>query len=176
MNEIDYAVIALVVMSIIVGVVRGAIREVINFAGWILAFVLAHAYAQPLAAQIADWMAEPAYRVIVAWLALFVAVLVVSALLASLVSALVQRLGLGGLNQMFGALIGLLRGAVVLLVLTLAAGMTKFPQSALWKNAAATPWLEVAALHARALLPETLASRIAYRDLKPRQSARYQQL
>jgi membrane protein required for colicin V production len=100
---------------------------------------------------------------VVAWMSIFLFVLVISALIASLISELVRKLGLGGLNRTFGALIGMLRGALVLLVLTLAAGMTRFPQSALWKSAAFTPWLEVAALHARALLPESLASRITFR-------------
>lgn len=170
MNELDYAVIALVAMSVIVGMVRGAIREIINVAGWILALILAGTFAQNLAIYFADWMTEPAYRLIVAWLAIFLVVLVISALLASLASELVRKLGLGGLNRTFGAFIGLLRGALVLLVLTLAAGMTKFPQSAMWKNAAATPWLEVAALHARALLPESIASRIIYRAPKLQQA------
>ena len=163
MNELDYAIIALIAISIMVGIVRGAIREIINFAGWIVAFILAHAFAQSLAGHFADWMTEPIYRMVVAWVSIFLFVLVISAMLASLVSELVRKLGLGGLNRTFGAMIGLLRGVLVLLVLSLAAGMTKFPQSALWKSAAATPWLEVAALHAPALLPESLASRITYR-------------
>jgi membrane protein required for colicin V production len=174
-NELDYAIIALVVVSVIVGVVRGAIREVINFAGWILAFFLAHAFSRDLAGYFADWMAEPVYRTIVAWLSIFLLVLVIAALFASLVSELVRKLGLGGLNQSLGAVIGLLRGVLVLLALTLAAGMTKFPQSALWKSAAATPWLEAAALHARALLPESLASRITYQAPNPRQALAWQQ-
>ncbi len=175
MNELDYAIIALVALSMVVGIVRGAIREVINFAGWILAFVLAHAFAQVLAGYFADWMAEPIYRIVVAWVSIFLLVLVLAALLASLVSELVRKLGLGGLNRAIGAVIGLLRGALVLLVLALAAGMTKFPQSALWKNAAATPWLEVAALHARAFLPESLASRINYRIPVLRQATGWRQ-
>ena len=170
MNELDYAVIALVAISVIVGVVRGAVREVIHVGGWIVAFALAHAYAQSLSAHFADWMTEPVYRVIVAWLAIFLSVMVISSLLASLVSELVRKLGLGGLNRILGAIIGFLRGGLVLLVLTLAAGMTKFPQSVLWKSAAATPWLEVAALHARALLPESLAARIIYRSPKLQQA------
>ncbi len=175
MNELDYAIIALAAISVIVGIVRGAIREVINFAGWIVAFVLAHAFAQSLAAYFADWMAEPVYRLVVAWMSIFLFVLVVSALIASLVSELVRKLGLGGLDRTLGALIGLARGALVLLVLTLAAGMTKFPQSILWKNAVATPWLEIAALHARALLPESLASRITYRAPALRQASSLRQ-
>ena len=94
----------------------------------------------------------------------------VAGLLASLVSALVRKLGLGGLDQLLGAAIGVVRGAVVLIALALAAGMTKFPQTPLWKNAATTPTLEVAALHARTFLPESLAARIAFRPVKSQQA------
>jgi membrane protein required for colicin V production len=171
-NELDYAVIAVAAISILVGLARGAVREAINLAGWILALLLAHAFAQNLTVYFADWMSEPVFRTALAWLAIFVGVLMVAGLLASLVSALVRKLGLGGLDQLLGAAIGVARGAVVLIVLTLAAGMTKFPQTPMWKNAATTPTLEVAALHARTFLPESLAARISFRVIKPQQAAR----
>ena len=163
MNELDYAIIILVLVSLAVGAWRGAIREIVNIAGWVLAFILAHTFSATLAPYFADWMADPAYRLILSWLIIFVAVLIFAALLASLLSELVRKLGLSGLDRVLGAVIGLLRGCLVVIVLAWAAGMTKFPQSSLWKNAALTPPIEVAALYARALLPESLASRILYR-------------
>lgn len=170
MNELDYAVIVLMAISIAVGVVRGAIREVINIASWVVAFMLARAFAPGVAYYFADWMTEPAYRVALAWVAIFLVVLVIAGLLASLLSELVRKLGLSGLDRTLGAMIGILRGALAVLVLTLIAGMTKVPQTAMWKNAASTPWLEVVAMHARGVLPESLASRISYR-LPPVQAA-----
>lgn len=169
MNALDYAVITLMVISIGVGIVRGAIREVINVGAWVLAFVLAHTFAGTLAGYFAEWMSEPAYRMATAWLAIFMAVLIVAALIASLLSELVRKLGLSSLDRIGGALIGLARGALVILALTLAAGMTRFPQTDLWKKAASTPWLEIVALHARPLLPDGLSSRISYRNHKGQQ-------
>ena len=163
MNELDYAIIAVVLMSIAVGAWRGAIREIINIGAWVVAFILAHAFSGELAPFFADWMVEPVYRMVVSWLIIFVAVLIFAALLASLLSEVVRKLGLSGLDRIVGAMIGLLRGILVIIVMALAAGMTKFPQSALWKNAALTPPVEVAALYARALLPQSLASKILYR-------------
>ena len=163
MNELDYAIIAIALMSVAIGAWRGAIREVINISGWVVAFILAHAFSADLAPFFADWIAEPVYRTVLSWLAIFVAVLIFASLLASLLTELVRKLGLSGLDRLLGAIIGLLRGALVIVVLALAAGMTKFPQSGLWKNAALTPPIEVAALYARALLPQSLASRIVYR-------------
>jgi membrane protein required for colicin V production len=163
MNAVDYVIIALLLMSAAIGAWRGAIREIINIAAWVAAFILAHAFSADLAPYFADWMAEPVYRLVVAWIAIFVAVLIFASLLASLLSELVRKLGLSGLDRLLGAVFGVLRGLLVIVVLALAAGMTKFPQSALWKNAALTPPLEVAALYARALLPASLASKILYR-------------
>ena len=163
MNELDYAIIAVVLVSVCVGAWRGAIREVINISGWVLAFFLAHALSATLAPYFADWMAEPVYRTVVAWIVIFVAVLIFAALLASLLSEVVRKLGLSGLDRLLGAMVGLLRGAIVVIVLALAAGMTKFPESAIWRNATFTPPVEVAALYARALLPQSLASKISYR-------------
>ena len=120
-------------------------------------------FSADLAPYFADWMVEPGYRVIVSWILIFVAVLVFASLLASVLSELVRKLGLSGLDRVLGALIGLFRGALVMVVLALAAGMTKLPQSLLWKNAALTPSIEIAALYARALLPQSLGSRILYR-------------
>ena len=163
MNELDYAIIIVVLVSLAICAWRGAIREIINIGGWVVAFILAHAFSASLAPYFADWMAEPVYRQVVAWIVIFVAVLIFAALLASLLSELVRKLGLSGLDRLLGAAIGVLRGVLVVVVLALAAGMTKFPQSALWKNATLTPPIEVVALYARALLPQNLASRILYR-------------
>lgn len=163
MNELDYAVIAVLLLSVAIGAWRGAVREIINFGGWVLAIILAHSYSSALSPYYADWMTEPVYRVVVAWLVIFVSVLILAALLASLLSELVRKLGLSSVDRVLGAIIGSLRGALVIIVLALAAGMTKFPQTALWKNAALTPSIEIAALYARALLPQSLASKILYR-------------
>ena len=164
MNELDYAIMAVLLLSLAIGAWRGGIREIINIGGWVVAFILAHAFSATLAPYFADWMAEPVYRLIVAWIVIFVAVLIFASLLASLLSELVRKLGLSSLDRVLGAMVGLLRGTLVVIVLALAAGMTKFPQSTLWKGAILTPPVEIAALYARALLPESLAAKILYRS------------
>ena len=163
MNELDYFIIVVLLISIGIGVFRGAVREVLNIVGWVLAFILAYEFAPSLAANFADWAAEPTVRLVVAWVAVFLMVLVVVGLIASLLSELMRKLGLGALDRGVGGAIGLFRGAIVLVALTLAAGLTKLPQSVIWRQSASAPALEVAALYARTALPESMASRIKYR-------------
>ena len=54
MSVVDYAVVALLVLSVGAGVMRGAIREVLNVVGWLLAFGIAHTYAADLAPHFAE--------------------------------------------------------------------------------------------------------------------------
>ncbi len=163
MNAIDYAIIVLMLVSIGVGVVRGAMREVINIIAWVLAFILAHGFAADIAPYFAEWVGEPVARVVLAWVAIFAVVLIAGSLVASLLSEVVRKLGLSTLDRGVGALIGVARGLLVLLVVTLAVGFTKIPQTPLWKNAALTPWLELAALYARGVMPEQVAAKIRFR-------------
>jgi len=163
MNVIDYVVISLMLISISVGVLRGAIREVMNIAGWVLAFIFAHSFAANLAPHFSDWVGEPLARTVLAWLGIFLVALILSALVASLLSEVVKKLGLSALDRSVGAMIGVARGLLVLLAFTLAAGLSKIPQQATWKEAALTPYLEVAALYARGVLPDSIATKIRYR-------------
>lgn len=163
MNGIDYAIIVLMLISIGVGVVRGAIREVINIIAWVLAFILAHGFAVDIAPFFAEWVGEPAARVVLAWVGIFAVVLIFGSLVASLLSEVVRKLGLSTLDRGVGALIGVARGMLVLLLITLAAGFTRIPQTPLWKNAALTPWMELAALYARGVMPGQIAAKIRYR-------------
>ncbi len=163
MNEIDYAILAVLLLSVLIGAWRGAIREVLNIVGWVLSFILAHAYAAELAKQFQEGAIDPALKLIVAWLLIFLVVIVLVSLLASLLSEWAKKLGLGGFDRVLGGVIGFLRGVLVLLALTWAAGLTKVPQSPQWRDSLFAPWLETAALYARGVLPEGIAARIHYR-------------
>ena len=164
MNAVDYAVVVLMLLSVAAGAMRGAIREVLNIAGWVLAYGIAHAFAADLAPMFADWIGEPVARAVLAWAGIFLGVVVVVSLVASLLSEVVRKLGLSGLDRGVGALIGVARGLLVLLAITLAVGLTKIPQSPLWRGAALTPWLELAAMHTRGVLPDAVAAKVRYRN------------
>lgn len=163
MNAVDYAIIVLMLLSIGVGVIRGAIREVMNLIGWVLAFVLAYTYAGSLAPQFSEWVGEPLARTVLAWATIFLSVMVLAALVASLLSEVVRKLGLSALDRGVGALIGFARGMLMLLAITLIVGLTRVPQSAPWREAALTPWLEIVALYAKGVLPDSIAAKIRYR-------------
>ncbi|MFN5191525.1 MAG: CvpA family protein, partial [Burkholderiales bacterium] len=128
------------------------------------------------APMFAEWVGEPAGRTLLAWVTIFLGVVVAASLTASLLSEVVRKLGMSTLDRGVGALIGLARGLLVLLAITLAVGLTKIPQSAIWKEAALTPWMELAALYTRSLLPNSVAEKVRYRAAAAPQRSALRQL
>jgi len=79
------------------------------------------------------------------------------------VSKLLRAVGLGPLDRFLGAVFGVARGVLLLLLCVLVAGLTPLPQQALWRQAWLAPPLETAVLAARPWLPPEVAKRIRYR-------------
>jgi membrane protein required for colicin V production len=80
-----------------------------------------------------------------------------------MIKGAVGAVGLGGADKVIGGIFGLLRGLVILVGFTLAAGLTAFPQTDFWKNAIFSKSLEALAIAVQPLLPAGLAKHIHYR-------------
>jgi membrane protein required for colicin V production len=162
MTAFDYAVLVIVGISILISVIRGLVREVLALLAWLAAFVA----ATFLGAGVAPWMPQAIpteeLRLLTGFLIVFVGVLIAMSLIAMLVSRLIRRAGLGVEDRMFGMLFGVARGAVVVLLLVLLAGLTPLPRDPMWRNAMLSSPLESMALYVKAWLPGELSRRIKY--------------
>jgi membrane protein required for colicin V production len=161
MTWVDYTVIVVLVFSIAWGVWRGLVHEVFSLAGWILAFVAGNLFATPLAAMLPSPM-RPELRVVVAYVLIFVATLVVAALLAALFTRFVKVSVLHSLNRWLGALFGLLRGLVIIVVLAMVAGLTSLPRKPDWLDSATGYSLGQTVVQLRPWLPPAFAARLRY--------------
>ena len=92
---------------------------------------------------------------------MLVSVLVLS-LLSMLVVRLVKAAGLTASDRMLGAVFGVLRGLLIVVVLVLVGGMTSEPQEPYWRKALFSKPLQVMALWAKPLLPEDIARRVSF--------------
>lgn len=159
MTGFDYAVIAIFLISLLLGVKRGLVYEVLSLLGWPLAFVLSKWFA----ANIAPMMpGEETMRAVLAYALVFIAALIVWIVAVRLLSKLVKAVGLGWMDGMMGALFGLLRGALVVLVLVWLGGLTRFPEQPFWRDAQTSRAAEDVALWSKVWLPENIARRIRY--------------
>ena len=160
MTGFDFAVIAILLISLSLGLWRGLVYEVLSLLGWPLAFMLSKLFAGDIA-PLLPIVEEPAHTA-AAYALVFVAVLVVWSVLVWLLSKLVKAIGLGWLNSALGGLFGLLRGALVVLVLVLLAGLTHVPEQTFWLAAKTSKAAENVALLTKTLLPDSIAQRIRY--------------
>lgn len=120
---IDAGVAGVIVLSAILAYSRGLVREALAIAGWIGAAVLAFIFApsaQPLikeAPVIGGFLSDSCELSIIAAFAVVFAIgLIIAALFTPLFSGVIQRSALGGIDQAFGFLFGVLRGVLLVAV------------------------------------------------------------
>lgn len=162
MTAFDFAVLGIIGLSVIVSIWRGVVREVLALLSWIVAFVIAQGYAHVLAGWLPSAIANASLRLLIAFIVLFLLVLLLTALVAILTSKLVRSVGLGPVDRGVGAIFGLLRGMLAVLILVLLCGLTSVPQHPVWREAMLSPPLEAIAVSVAPLLPDELSRRISY--------------
>jgi membrane protein required for colicin V production len=144
-------------LSLVVGAWRGLVYELMSLAGWVTAFVM----AQWLAEDVSDWL--PVWREAAAqvrYALSFVLVFVASVFAASLVSWLLRKVvdtvGLRPADRSLGALFGLMRGVVVLMVLAVVVQLVGLHKEAWWQDSRVTPVLNVLLSGIKPVLPQAL--------------------
>jgi len=162
MTSFDYVVIGITLISLLLGLWRGFVYEVLSLTGWPLAFVVSKLYAGEVEKLLPITQEE--VRVVVAYALIFITALLVWGLVAWLVSRLVKAAGLGGMDSVLGGLFGLLRGALVMLVLVWLLGLSSVPEQAFWRNAQFSRTAEDIALLTKVWLPDNIAQRMRYRN------------
>jgi len=157
-NALDAFILAVLCVSALAGVLRGAGYEFISLGGWVAAFFVARQCSPWLADHELQNIAAPALRNGVAWVVCFVLALLVAGLLATLVRLLLRSTGLGILDRSLGALFGLVRGVVLLMLAIFAAGYTELPHSAMWRTSVLIPPAAAAVAEVAPFLPHLPAA------------------
>lgn len=163
MTAFDYAVLGVMAISLLLGIARGVISEILALAAWLAAFIAARLWAAPAGELMLAELPDPLWRQLAGFVVVLVAVLLLFALLRWLATLLLKASGLRPLDRVLGALFGVARGVLVVLVLVLLAGLTPLPQQQWWRQALSAPPLETAVLAVMPWLPPELAKRIRYR-------------
>ena len=162
MTWFDYVLIAVVGLSALIGIWRGLVREVFALAGWIAAIGVALLFAGEAAMLIPPSLATPLVRTVIAFTVLFLVILVVVSIAGLLFTKAVRAVGLGLADRTLGGVFGFARGALILLVIALAAGLTAVPKEPFWREAKLAPPLETAAIAVKPYLPPALADKVRY--------------
>lgn len=159
---IDYAILGVITLSALVGFFRGFVREAIGLATWVLAFFIAYKLAEPMAGLLENWISVRSVRLAAAFGGLFIITLVIGAIVNYSIAKLVTGTGFAGTDRALGGVFGVLRGAAILVLLVLFAGLTAVPRDDWWQQSIFIAHLQEGALSVRAWLPSGLAEEINF--------------
>lgn len=162
MTAFDWIMVLILAASVILGLLRGLVAEVFSLASWVVAFIAAKLGAAAVAALLPMDVESEGMRNIVGFIVVFLVVMILVMLLGRVIKGAVGAVGLGGADKAVGGAFGLLRGVVILVGLTLVAGLTALPQTDFWKNALSSRVLEMLATEAMPLLPAKVAEHIHF--------------
>ncbi|MCD2514124.1 CvpA family protein [Comamonas endophytica] len=141
MGALDWIFLAIVLASLLLGAWRGLVYELLSLVGWLVAFVAAR-YG---AGNMANWLplggSDPSVQYAVGFVVLFIAVAFAWGLVSSLAKRLIESVGLRPVDRTLGAVFGLLRAALLLVVVTLVVGFTPLRQSEWWQQSVFAPHL-----------------------------------
>ena len=159
---IDVVIISLIALSAILSLFRGFVKEALALITWLIALWVAMAFYEELAAWLSQWIAVPSAQKVTAFGILFVCVLLLGAIVNYLAGKLVDKTGLTGTDKMLGVLFGVARGAVIVAILVLLAGLTPVPQDPWWQDSQFLGYFEDLAMWMRDFLPSEIANNITY--------------
>ncbi len=159
---IDYLILVVIGLSALISVVRGFFKEAISLTGWIIAIWLGLAFSGSLAEWLSDLVSAPSVRIVMAFSMVLVVVLMLTALAIHLVTLMVKKSGLTGTDRMLGVIFGVGRGAIIVGILVLLAGLTPLPKDPWWRESTLLPHFELLAVKIRDLLPADVAEQFQF--------------
>ncbi len=163
MNILDWIVAVLFAFFVALGFRRGFLRELTSLATWFASGALAWLFAADVGPVFSPWFREPAPRTAAGFVAVFVIVFVIGSVLGYLVRRwLLVRPWTRFVNYLLGGGTGAVRGLLVLVLLTLLAGLTPVPRQPWWRDSMFVPPLQNLAQAAAAYLPQDVLRYISY--------------
>ncbi|UOD49378.1 CvpA family protein [Orrella daihaiensis] len=136
MTGFDFALLGIVGASTLLGVIRGLIKELLSLVAFGLAFLAAIWWGPGLAGmRLLNWVSHDYLRLGISYAALFVLTLLAVGLVNMAMAAMIKSTGLSPADRGLGAMFGLIRGALLILVLVVIAGYTPLPQESWFEQA-----------------------------------------
>ncbi len=158
MSVADWIILAFLVFSVVGAAIEGFFHEAFSLAGLVVGYLLAAWEYHRLADWFAPYLKSPWVGEIAAFLIIFIAVLILAGLAGRLARWVMKKAGLTTIDRVLGAVLGLVRGVLVVAVILLA--MTAFAPAAKWlEESQLTPYFLVGGRAVIWLAPSELRQR-----------------
>lgn len=123
MTWVDLIVLAVLAVSGALAFMRGFVREILGLAGWVGALAAAVWGLPLLRPRLTNWVHGSPWVDPVGFVVIFLVTLIVLLLIARVIGRAVRDSPLGGLDRTLGLVFGLVRGAALVIIAYIGAGM-----------------------------------------------------
>ncbi len=130
MSIADWIILGSLVFFVTAAAIEGFFHEAFKLAGLVVGYLLAAWQYHRLAEWFAPHLKSPWVGDIAAFLIIFFAVLIVAGFAGRLARWAMKKAGLSTIDRIFGAMLGLVRGVLVIAIILTA--MTAFAPAARW--------------------------------------------
>jgi membrane protein required for colicin V production len=134
MTWVDGVLLAVVALSAIVAFFRGLVREVLSLGAWIGAAAAAFLARPFLLPHLSAWVEPPLLADALGAGAVFILAIILLKLVTNFLADRVQDSALGGVDRVLGLVFGAVRGAFLLVLAYILAGLFA-PETAAWPTA-----------------------------------------
>jgi membrane protein required for colicin V production len=162
MTMLDLMVAMVLLLTVVGGMMRGLVATLFSLASWVLAFVAGQWGAALAGPFLPAALGGAGVRYFVGFGVIFLAVLIAVSLLSYAIVSIINAVGLGSIDKVLGGVMGLAKGGVILVGLTLAAGLTSLPHTDFWKQSASSDDLQALAKRALPLIPADVAKHVRF--------------
>lgn len=158
MTVADWFIIAVVIVNIVAAAMQGFFSEALTIAGLVVGYIVAAWKYLTLAEWFETFLKNPWLAEILGFLIIFFAIVLLFGLAARIARWIMKEAGLSGFDRFLGALLGLLKGGLMVAVILM--GMAAFtPTSRLLQNSQLAPYFLVVGRAAVWLAPSELRNR-----------------
>ena len=158
MTIADWMICAVIALNVVTAAMQGFFSEALSMAGLVAGYIVAAWKYRSLAEWFASFLKNPWLAEIVSFLIIFFAIVLLFGLAARVARWIMKEAGLSGFDRFLGAVLGLLRGGLMVAVILM--GMTVFePTSKLLQNSQLAPYFLVVGRAAIWLAPSELRAR-----------------
>ncbi len=159
MSGLDWAIVAVLVLSVLLAAAQGFLHEVISLAGVVVGYLLAAWEYWRVAPRFTPYVKSEPIAESVAFLAIFFAVVIAAGIIGRIARWLAKEAGLGWADRFLGAAFGLIRGGAIVAVLVLALAAFA-PDSQLLSRSTLGDYFLVAARGISWVAPASLRQRL----------------
>lgn len=163
MTELDYIILVIIMLSVLLGWWRGLVYEILSLLSWITAYFVAKSWVLEFVPYMPSVLESETLRIAASFVFVFMSTLILCGIAAWALYKLIKSFGLDWRTDgVAGAIFGLFRGLMLVLLLVLVAGLTKLPQTSFWRDSLLGKPLQNVAMLVKELLPEDMAKRVSF--------------